>query len=91
MPRAISPHCLDGKAARACRGWYDADEGDTGVWYEDRYQVGSNVGNTAYVALAFLQYDAILWQRDLSGYCEDTHGLGFRKLYGRDCRFYRGL
>lgn len=40
-------------------GWYDADEGDTGVWYEDRYQVGSNVGNTAYVALAFLQYDAI--------------------------------
>ena len=40
-------------------GWYDADEGDTGIWYEDRYQVGSNVGNTAYVALAFLQYDAI--------------------------------
>ena len=39
-------------------GWYDADAGETGQWYEDRYQVGSNVGNTAYVALALLQYDA---------------------------------
>lgn len=40
-------------------GWYDADAGETGEWYEDRYQVGSNAGNTAYVALALLQYDAI--------------------------------
>ena len=37
-------------------GWYD--DGD-GAWYEDRYQTGSNVGNTSYVALALLQYDAI--------------------------------
>ena len=40
-------------------GWYDAGAGETGEWYEDRYQVGSNVGNTAYVALAFMQYDAM--------------------------------
>ncbi|MEA5060788.1 MAG: hypothetical protein VB049_12290 [Candidatus Pelethousia sp.] len=39
-------------------GWYDRSAGDPGVWYEDRYQVGSNVGNTAYVALALLQYDS---------------------------------
>ena len=37
-------------------GWYDAESGQ---WYEDRYQTGSNVGNTAYVALALLQYDAL--------------------------------
>ena len=36
-------------------GWYDAE---AGRWYEDRYQTGSNVGNTSYVALALLQYDA---------------------------------
>ena len=36
-------------------GWYDNDDKE---WYEDRYQVGSNVGNTAYAALAMLQYDA---------------------------------
>lgn len=34
-------------------GWYDNNAGE---WYEDRYQVGSNVGNTSYVALALLQY-----------------------------------
>jgi hypothetical protein len=34
-------------------GWYDANQGE---WFEDRYQVGSNVGNTSYVALALLQY-----------------------------------
>ena len=34
-------------------GWYDSE---TGQWYEDRYQVGSNVGNTSYVALALMQY-----------------------------------
>ena len=34
-------------------GWYDRD---TGEWYEDRYQVGSNVGNTSYAALALMQY-----------------------------------
>lgn len=34
-------------------GWYDNDDR---MWYEDRYQVGSNVGNTSYVALALLQY-----------------------------------
>lgn len=39
-------------------GWYDVTAGSTGTWYEDRYQVGSNVGNTSYVALALLQYDA---------------------------------
>lgn len=39
-------------------GWYDMSAGDTGTWYEDRYQAGSNVGNTSYVALALLQYDA---------------------------------
>ena len=37
-------------------GWYDAE---SGTWYEDRYQTGSNVGNTSYVSLALLQYDAI--------------------------------
>ena len=37
-------------------GWYDALQKQ---WYEDRYQTGSNVGNTSYVALAFLQYDAL--------------------------------
>ena len=36
-------------------GWYDAEKGE---WYEDRYQTGSNVGNTAYMALALLQFDA---------------------------------
>ena len=36
-------------------GWYDKEAGE---WYEDRYQTGSNVGNTSYVALALLQYDA---------------------------------
>ena len=34
-------------------GWYD---NETGEGYEDRYQVGSNVGNTSYVALALMQY-----------------------------------
>ena len=37
-------------------GWYDAEKGQ---WLEDRYQTGSNVGNTSYVALALLQYDAM--------------------------------
>ena len=37
-------------------GWYDREKGE---WYEDRYQTGSNVGNTSYVALALLQYDAL--------------------------------
>lgn len=37
-------------------GWYD---NDAEAWYEDRYQTGSNVGNTSYVALALLQYDAL--------------------------------
>ena len=37
-------------------GWYDAEDG---IWYEDRYQTGSNVGNTSYTALALLQYDAM--------------------------------
>lgn len=37
-------------------GWYDKE---SGMWYEDRYQTGSNVGNTSYVALALLQYDSI--------------------------------
>lgn len=37
-------------------GWYDAESGQ---WYEDRYQTGSNVGNTSYAALALLQYDSV--------------------------------
>ncbi len=37
-------------------GWYDFSVSETGDWFEDRYQVGSNVGNTSYVALALLQY-----------------------------------
>ena len=36
-------------------GWYDMAAGE---WYEDRSQVGSNPGNTSYVALALLQYYA---------------------------------
>lgn len=32
-------------------GWW------TGRWYEDAYQVGTNPGNSSYVALALLQYD----------------------------------
>lgn len=41
-------------------GWYDFELSKTGEWYEDRYQVGSNVGNTSYVALALLQYDRVV-------------------------------
>lgn len=37
-------------------GWYDMEAKS---WYEDRYQTGSNVGNTSYAALALLQYDAL--------------------------------
>ena len=40
-------------------GWYDPASGETGTWFEDRYQVGSNTGNTSYVALALLQYHRI--------------------------------
>ena len=43
-----------GDAARL-PGWYDFE---AKTWYEDRYQVGTNVGNTAFAALALLQYDA---------------------------------
>ena len=32
-------------------GWW------TGSWGEDAYQVGTNVGNTSYLAMAMLQYD----------------------------------
>ncbi|MEA5048588.1 MAG: hypothetical protein VB034_08285 [Eubacteriales bacterium] len=42
-----------GSSARV-PGWYDFSIQDTGEWYEDQYQVGSNVGNTSYVALALL-------------------------------------
>ena len=34
-------------------GWYDTK---INMWLEDQYQVGSNVGNTSFVALALLQY-----------------------------------
>ena len=34
-------------------GWYDTK---AGAWHEDAYQVGSNVGNTSYVALALMHY-----------------------------------
>ncbi len=47
------------KSGARLPGWYDMSQGETGTWYEDRYQVGSNVGNTSYVALALLQYDAV--------------------------------
>lgn len=36
-------------------GFYDLKDRS---WYEDRYQVGSNTGNTSYAALALLGYDA---------------------------------
>lgn len=42
-----------GQSSARLPGWYDSDKGE---WIEDRYQVGSNVGNTSYVALALLQY-----------------------------------
>ncbi len=35
-------------------GWYDLQQK---TYFEDRYQVGSNVGNTSFVALALLQYE----------------------------------
>ncbi len=44
-----------GGAARL-PGWYDRINKQ---WYEDRYQTGSNVGNTSYVALSLLHYDAL--------------------------------
>ena len=34
-------------------GWYDTEKK---AYLEDQYQVGTNVGNTSYVALALLQY-----------------------------------
>jgi len=34
-------------------GWYDLE---TKEYYEDQYQVGTNVGNTSFVAMALLQY-----------------------------------
>lgn len=34
-------------------GWYSVDDGK---YYEDQYQVGTNVGNSSFVALALLQY-----------------------------------
>ena len=37
-------------------GWWDQE---ANAWYEDRYQTGSNTGNTSYAALALLQYDAL--------------------------------
>ncbi len=43
-----------GESARL-PGWYDQINKE---WYEDRYQTGSNVGNTSYVVLSLLQYDA---------------------------------
>lgn len=37
-------------------GWWDEKMNS---WLEDRYQTGSNTGNTAYAALALLQYDRL--------------------------------
>ena len=37
-------------------GWWDQEQN---TWLEDRYQVGSNTGNTSFAALALLQYDAL--------------------------------
>ena len=33
-------------------GWWDQEAES---WYEDRYQTGSNAGNTSYAALALLR------------------------------------
>lgn len=53
-------HSLPGwESGARLPGWYDPETGGTGTWFEDRYQVGCNVGNTSYVALALLQYDAL--------------------------------
>ena len=48
----ISAGSRDGSGARL-PGWYDNEKS---AWCEDRYQVGSNTGNTSYAALALLQY-----------------------------------
>ena len=52
---AAGPVFSDSGEESAARlpGWYDAGREE---WCEDRYQVGSNVGNTSYVALALMQY-----------------------------------
>ena len=46
-------------------GWYDAK---AGAWYEDSYQVGTNVGNTSYAALALLHYVAKSGQDENAAY-----------------------
>ena len=45
-------------------GWEDGARvpgfiAENGQWAEDAYQVGCNVGNTSYVALAMMQYDRL--------------------------------
>jgi len=41
------------KSGARLPGWYDSTAKE---YYEDEYQVGTNVGNSSYVALALLQY-----------------------------------
>ena len=50
----IRPSPGQGEGAKL-PGWYDPSEQ---AWCEDAYQCGCNTGNTSFVALAFLQYDA---------------------------------
>ena len=41
------------KSGARLPGWYDVNEGK---YYEDQYQVGTNVGNSSFVSMALLQY-----------------------------------
>lgn len=47
---------FNGESSVNLSGWYDAK---ISQWCEDRNQVGCNVGNTAWAALALLQYDRL--------------------------------
>lgn len=46
---------MNGKEIAQLPGWWDSK---AQAWYEDAYQVGSNVGNSSYAALALLHYAA---------------------------------
>lgn len=40
-------------------GWWDSD---SNMWYEDRYQVGTYIGEMAWLMIAWLRYDSITHQ-----------------------------
>ena len=63
-------------------GWYDVEKAG---WFEDQYQAGSNVGNTSYAALAFLQYDRVYGS---DRYVQDAAALMDWVL--SDCRLHDG-